>query len=104
MQVATSYTRIVHGGRGSYVEIHPDHILLRNLHVPANQAWRYHHTYAYYVEYRTTDTANIMIYYQKRTVDYADYRLHMCYISPDDLYVMVNNRLQPFGGCNYESY
>lgn len=98
LQVATGYTRVVHGGRGSYVEIHPDHILLRNLHIPKDQAWRYHHDFAYYVEYRTIDTANVMVYYQKRTVNYADYLLYMCYISPNDLCVMVDNQLQPFLG------
>ena len=97
MQVATGYTRVVHGERGSYVEIHPDHMLLRNIHIPANETWRYHHAFAYYVEYRTDDAANVMIYYQRRTVSYADYRLYMCYISPDDLMIMtVTDQLKPF--------
>ncbi len=33
------------------------------------------------------DKAYVKVYQQKKTVAYADYRVHKCYISPFDLYL-----------------
>jgi len=96
MQIAQGYMRVVHGGRGAYVELMTEQLLIANVHVPNDQMWRYTHDKAFYIEYRTTDAAHVKIYHQKRTVSYADYLVGMCYISPDDLYVMVDNQLQLF--------
>jgi hypothetical protein len=35
---------------------------------------------------------NVMLYFQKRTVAYADYKVGLCYISPFDL---LRDELQP---------
>lgn len=96
MWVAQGYIRVVHGQRGAYVELTTEQLLIANIHVPNNQVWRYSNDNAYYLEYRTNDAACIKVYHQKRTVGYADYRVGMCYISPNDLMILENNQLKPF--------
>ncbi len=98
MQVATGYMRMVHGGRGGYVELLTEQLMMANVHIPTDQQWRYSHDKAFYLEYRTNDAAFVKVYHQKCAVNYADYRVGMCYISPDDLYTFVDGQLQPFGG------
>jgi len=39
------------------------------------------------VEWRTKDQSNAKVYDQKRTVDYANYKVGLFYISPFDLFV-----------------
>jgi hypothetical protein len=82
--IATGFTRIVHGGRGDYVEFSPEQMHHLRLEVPAKEAWRKDSGVAYYEELRTLGD-NVKVYFQKRTVDYADYIVGMYYISPKDL-------------------
>ena len=90
LHVATGYTRIVIGGRGPYVEFNPGHVLLANLHVPENKRSKLRPdrrgTFDY-IEWRTNDDANVKVYEQVRTVDYADYRVGLIYVDPFDLFV-----------------
>jgi len=76
--VADSFVRIVHGGRGAYVEF--DSLYKQHLHIPEKEKWRVNSTRAYYIEYRTYD--GVKVYYQKKPVDYADYKIGRWYISP----------------------
>ena len=39
------------------------------------------------MEWRTNDQSNVKVYDQKRTVDYADYKVGLFYISPFDLFI-----------------
>ena len=39
------------------------------------------------VAWRTKDQSNVKVYEQKRTVDYADYKVGLYFISPFDLFV-----------------
>ena len=90
LHVATSYTRVVLGGRGPYIEFNPDQIILANLHVPENERDRLNESKrsrVYYIEWRTNDEANLKVYEQLKLVDYADYRVGLLYISPFDLFV-----------------
>ena len=90
LHVATGYTRIVVGGRGPYIEFLPGHLFWDNLHIPDDEKYRLDHPWkdrVYYVEWRTNDEINVKVYEQKRTVDYADYKLGLFYISPFDLFV-----------------
>jgi hypothetical protein len=41
----------------------------------------------FYVEWRTKDQSNVKVYEQSRTVDCADYKVGLFYISPFDLFV-----------------
>lgn len=84
LKVATSYERIVLGGRGPYVEFSDEQVVQSNFIVPEDQKWRFTSSNSYYNEYRTIQD-NVKIYHQKKTVDYADYKIGMWYISPFDL-------------------
>ena len=71
--VASDFTRIVHGGRGAYVEFsfeQMEHISMHRVHT-------YHY---YYNEFATID--DIKVYFQLHRVKYADYIPTMFYISP----------------------
>jgi hypothetical protein len=83
--LANGYTRVVIGKRGPYVECSPDQINKEVLHIPENQRFRLTNMRVYYIEYRTNDIEYTKIYYQVRTVKYADYKTSMYYFSPDDL-------------------
>lgn len=87
--LAQGYVRIVHGGRGDYVEIDHAAVLWDNFHIPADQAWRFKDPNwidkVYYVEYRSKGRSNVKLYDQKRLVGYADYKIGMCYIDPADI-------------------
>jgi len=84
--VATDFVRIVHGGRGDFVEFTKKQMILMNISIPYITKWRLSKRWKdkiYYIEYRTKD--NIMVYYQKRLVKYADYKLNHFYIALEDL-------------------
>ena len=83
----TGYTRVVIGGRGPYVEFINTDIVFSNIHIPTNQKYRFNNPNVYYLEYRSNDASNVKIYYQLKTVNYADYRINYGYISPFDLYL-----------------
>ena len=84
--VASDFVRIVHRKREKYVEFTEDQMISENISVPQNARWRLYKKWkdtVYYVEYRTTD--NVMIYHQKKIVDYADYKINCYYIALKDL-------------------
>jgi hypothetical protein len=90
LHVATGYTRVVIGGRGPYIEFLPGHLIWDSLQIPDEEKYRLEHPWkdrVYYVEWRTKDESNVKVYDQKRSVDYADYRVGLVYISPFDLFV-----------------
>jgi len=84
LKVSIGYERIVIGGRGPYVEFTDEQIIQTNFLVPEDQRWRFTNSNSYYNEYRTSQD-NVKVYHQKKTVDYADYKVGMWYISPFDL-------------------
>jgi hypothetical protein len=90
LHVATGYTRIVIGGRGPYIEFLPGHLIWDSLQIPDEEKYRLEHPWkekVFYVEWRTNDESRVKVYEQKRSVDYADYKVGLCYISPFDLFV-----------------
>jgi hypothetical protein len=80
--IATSFRRIVYGGRGAYVEFTPNQMFMFHLTIPSSQQWRISSRVAYYIEYRTKDESNVKVYFQLRPVVYADYIPGMLYIAP----------------------
>lgn len=84
--IAIGYDRIVVGDYGAFIEIDPISIILPNICVKKNQEYRiFDSRYSKNVKYfwyTANDDSDIKIYYQKRTVDYADYRVGKYYISP----------------------
>jgi len=83
--VAIGYERIVIGARGPYIEFSENQIIRENISVPETEVWRIQSGTAFYVEYRTADVCNVKIYFQKKVVNYADYKIGFYYISPFDL-------------------
>lgn len=88
LMLLSGYNRVVFGSRGPYVEINECQIKTKNMHIPINQLYRLSDSRVYYVEFRSNCESNVMVYYQLRTVAYADYKLGMFYISPTDLYFL----------------
>lgn len=84
-RLAQGYNRVVFGGRGAYVEFKPKHVFHTNIHIPENQLFRLSDPRIYYIEFRSGDEANVKVYYQMRTVAYADYKIGMFYICPTQL-------------------
>ena len=85
--IATGYTRVVHGGRGQYIEFHPDSIIDSELEVEPNQEYRLTDKWkklVYYAWYRTKTGAK-KVYFQYKKADYADYLPGYYYIAPKDL-------------------
>jgi hypothetical protein len=81
---ANGFIRIVHGGRGDYVEFSEEQLVSkRQFSVPFLEEWRATSGIAYYIEYRYH---GVKVYFQKRTVNYADYKVGYYYVSPVDLH------------------
>lgn len=82
-QLSTGYSRLVTGGRGSYLEI-PDSCLDKSLiEVEPGEEYRlteYWKVRAFYAHYRTS-TAHRKLYFQYKPVSYADYEPGYWYIS-----------------------
>jgi hypothetical protein len=84
--IAIDYLRVVHGGRGDYVEFAPEHIIWEETFIPEAQKYRVRPemTKVYYIEHRTKRDY-VKIYEQRRTVSYADYKVGLIYMSPADI-------------------
>ena len=85
--IANSYTRVVDGGRGKYIEFPPESINLSEIEVEPGQEYRLIEKWksiAFYGWYRTIKT-NKKVYFQYKPVDYADYLVGYYYIAPKDL-------------------
>jgi DNA repair photolyase len=78
LHIANGYNRVVLGDRGAYVEFEPDQMVHQNLIRPEQN-------HRFFEEWRSNDENNVMVYDQKRTVAYADYKIGKFYISPLDL-------------------
>ena len=86
--LATGYVRVVHGGRGDYVEFTHAQINWDNFYIPGDQQWRQTLRWrdkVYYDEHRSCGKSKVMLYDQKRVVTYADYKVGLLYISPEDI-------------------
>ena len=84
--IATGYDRIVIGDYGAFIEIDPSQMVHGNFKVKEGEEYRiYDEKYNKNVKYywfTPTDDSNMKIYYQQRTVVYADYKPNKYYISP----------------------
>ena len=84
--LTNGYTRVVIGKRGPYVEFEDAQIFKENFEIPKEEEYRLTNKVVFYVEYRSKDGSYVKLYFQKRKVAYADYKIGMYYISPFDLY------------------
>lgn len=88
--IAIGYNRVVFGKRGPYVEFDKHQIQEKKLYIPTSQLYRLSDPKVFYVEFRSLDQSNTMVYYQLRNVAYADYKIGYFYISLLDLYKNTN--------------
>jgi len=93
--IATGYIRIVIGDRGPYIEFGPENIVKGSLHIPRSTIWRQGSRKAFYIEYRSACPSFVKVYLQKRSVDYADYKKGLYYISPFDLLANGQTIIEP---------
>lgn len=78
---ATKYNRVVHGQRGDYIELEKEHIVPELVSKFGNNL---NGTYDfYYLWLHPKDKPQYKIYYQLKTVKYADYKIGKYYISPE---------------------
>ena len=64
-----------------------------NFEIPEDQEYRKTDKRVYYVEARSKDDSYVKLYFQKKTVAYADYKVGMLYISPFDLRTVLEESL-----------
>ena len=88
-EFASGFSRIVIGDYGAFLEIAGSQINRDVIHVQPGQEYRLAEPrYAEHVKYlwmTVPDDSNIKIYWQKKTVEYADYRPGMYYVSPFEI-------------------
>jgi len=83
--LARGYTRIVIGGRGPYIEFDSEQIVEENIYIPEHALHKLESNFSYYHEYRSKDDCFVKLYDQKMEVSYADYKVGMWYISPEEV-------------------
>ena len=73
--LATGYERIVIGDYGAYIEISHENIVKDNLQVKPGHEFRLNpDTNAKYIWYEPIDGSDVKVYFQIRTVKYANYQ------------------------------
>lgn len=90
LKISDGYNRIVVGDYGAYIEFSPSQAAIENFEVAPGQEYRLHDQYRNTVKYFwlcPKGVPDIKIYFQQQTVDYADYKPMMFYISPYDVMV-----------------
>jgi hypothetical protein len=90
LHLATGYLRVVIGKRGPYVEFSHEQIIWDSFRIPEAETYRVTNAIVYYNEYRSVDSSYVKLYFQRRIVTYADYKVGLCYISPFDLMRELN--------------
>ena len=103
---ATDFNRVVTGDKGSYFEFETEHLIKENVFIPTDAQWRIAPKYwrnVFYYEYRTT-VGNLKLYYQKKTVTYADYIVGKWYVSTEVAYsdIPPTNSVQVIAGPECE--
>ena len=91
MCICTSYDRIVIGDYGAFIEYTKEQAITDNYIIKPGQEYRiYDKKYSKHVKYHwytTKDDSNIKIYWQRKTVKYADYLRNRYYVSPHEVYI-----------------
>jgi len=92
-QFSIGYNRVVHGGRGDYVELEKDQIII-NLHSKFGHKLPDQisdEDFFYY--WLIPEGREEKVYWQCKQVDYADYRIGLYYIDPKLLQKFDNKEL-----------
>lgn len=82
------YSRVVVGDYGPYVEIPENLIRKEMIRIKVGQEFRENHKYVN-IKYSWMETIDTFtkVYFQKNTVQYADYKPGFYYVSPDDVII-----------------
>jgi len=87
--ISNGYNRIVIGDYGAFIEFNKSQIIRENIKIKEGQEYRINDPkYSDNVKYywlTAKDNSNIKIYYQKKTVTYADYKAEVFYVSPYEI-------------------
>lgn len=87
--ISNGYDRIVIGDYGPFIEFSKEKIVRNNIKVKKGEEFRIKDpnfiNEVKYIWLTAKDASDIKIYYQKRTVKYADYKEEMFYISPFEI-------------------
>lgn len=83
--IAKGYEAIVIGDYGAYLEIKASQVISENIKCKPGEEYRKKLPSVKYWWYTTKDDSDVKLYYQKRTVDYADYKVGYVYVSPFEL-------------------
>ena len=87
--IANSFERVVVGDYGAFIEISTQDVERSNIKVKTGQEYRDKNPrYSNKVKYSwltAKDDSDCKIYYQKRTVNYADYKIGYLYIAPEEV-------------------
>lgn len=81
--IATGYARVVYGDRGPYIEIDPSQLVTGQGRKMKKRGGRTYYDIVYDETGAIDGKGTNHIYLQKRTVQYADYKPGMAYLSPD---------------------
>lgn len=94
-EIAKGYTRIVIGDYGAFVEMTTAQINMDKLHVKEGQAYRIedprYAEHVKYIWYTAADQSDVKIYLQKRSVEYADYKPGMIYVSVYEVFPVAKS-------------
>ena len=87
--ISDGYNRIVIGDYGAFIEFDSTQIIKSNIKVKKGEEYRIHddkyNKSVKYFWFTAKDNSDIKIYYQQKTVPYADYQPNMFYVSPFDI-------------------
>ena len=87
--ISNGYNRIVIGDYGAFIEFDKNQVVKSNLKVKSGQEYRINNPkYSEHVKYcwlTPNDGSDMKVYFQKRTVGYADYNVDMFYVSPYEI-------------------
>ena len=87
--ISNGYNRIVIGDYGAFIEFDKNQIIRENIKIKSGQEYRINDPkYSNNVKYywlTAKDDSDIKIYYQKKIVTYADYKVEMFYVSPYEI-------------------
>lgn len=87
--IVKRYTRIVIGDYGAFIEFETEDIeKIGSFRIAPGQEYRMEDRYknVKYLWFTIADGSNIKIYFQKRLVSYADYRINKFYVSVHEVF------------------
>ena len=87
--IATGYNRIVIGDYGAFIEFDKSQLVKENVKIKKGQEYRINNSVynenVKYIWLTAKDTSDIKIYFQQKTVTYADYKIGFFYVSPYEI-------------------